>query len=185
MTPAALAAVADALAAADAAGAPLAPITSWVAGFSVADAYRVLAELERRRAARGWRRVGRKIGFTNRTLWPRYGVFQPMWAHVWDATVQDAVGGRASVSLAGLVEPRLEPEVVFGLAGPVPASDDPERVLASVAWIAPGFEIKTPTKHVEAAIRVISGRGFNSPRLHWQNSRVFGPGSFFCSRRRR
>ena len=45
------------------------------------------------------------------------------------------------MSLAGLVEPRLEPEVVFGLAGPVPASDDPERVLASVAWIAPGFEI--------------------------------------------
>ena len=28
-----------------------------------------------------------------------------------------------------------------------------------------GVEIKRPTKHVEAAIRVISGRGFNSPRL--------------------
>ena len=27
-------------------------------------------------------------------------------------------------------------------------------------------EIKTSTMHVEAAIRVISGRGFNSPRLH-------------------
>jgi len=41
-----------------------------------------------------------------------------------------------------------------------------------------GVEIKTPTKHVEAAIRVISGRGFDSPRLHstrcarsWQASR--------------
>jgi hypothetical protein len=30
---------------------------------------------------------------------------------------------------------------------------------------AAGIEIKTSTKHVEAAIRVISGRGFNSPRL--------------------
>ena len=29
-----------------------------------------------------------------------------------------------------------------------------------------GVEIKTATKHVEAAIRVISGRGFDSPRLH-------------------
>ena len=27
-------------------------------------------------------------------------------------------------------------------------------------------EIKRPDKHVEAAIRVISGRGFDSPRLH-------------------
>ena len=30
---------------------------------------------------------------------------------------------------------------------------------------AAGVEIKTSTMHVEAAIRVISGRGFNSPRL--------------------
>ena len=28
-------------------------------------------------------------------------------------------------------------------------------------------EIKTPDKHVEAAIPVILGRGFNSLRLHW------------------
>ena len=28
-----------------------------------------------------------------------------------------------------------------------------------------GFEIKRPTMHVEAIARVISGRGFNSPRL--------------------
>jgi hypothetical protein len=31
---------------------------------------------------------------------------------------------------------------------------------------AAGVEIKTSTMHVEAAIRVISGRGFDSPRLH-------------------
>src|SRR3954447_14582311 len=34
-----------------------------------------------------------------------------------------------------------------------------------VSIFAAGLEIKRPTKHVEAAIRVISGRGFNSPRL--------------------
>ena len=28
-------------------------------------------------------------------------------------------------------------------------------------------EIKTPNKHVEAAIPVVLGRGFNSLRLHW------------------
>jgi hypothetical protein len=31
--------------------------------------------------------------------------------------------------------------------------------------LAGGFEIKTPTKHVEAIIRVITGPGFDSPRL--------------------
>jgi 2-oxo-3-hexenedioate decarboxylase len=141
VTPEALAAVADALSAAEAGATSLAPVTSWVPTFDVPAAYRVLDELERRRLARGWRPLGRKIGFTNRTIWPRYSVFQPMWAHVWDATVQQAPDGVATVSLAGLVEPRIEPEVVFGLAGPVPVTDDAERVLASVAWIAPGFEI--------------------------------------------
>ncbi|MFO1413589.1 MAG: hypothetical protein U1F10_06690 [Burkholderiales bacterium] len=141
MTPEALATVADALAAAEAGAVPLAPITSWAPEFTVPDAYRVLAELERRRTVRGWRPVGRKIGFTNRTLWPRYGVFAPMWAHVWDATITNAPGGVASVSLAGMVEPRLEPEVVFGLSGPVPLTDDAEAILGAVAWIAPGFEI--------------------------------------------
>ncbi len=134
-------AVADALLAAYAAGSTLAPITQWVAGFDVAAAYDVLHEIERRRVAAGWRPVGRKIGFTNRTIWPRYGVYQPMWAHVWSETVTHAPEGRATLSLAHTTEPRLEPEVVFGLRGRVPAVDDAREVLRAVAWIAPGFEI--------------------------------------------
>src|SRR5262249_40362428 len=39
------------------------------------------------------------------------------------------------------VLPRIEPEVAFGLNGPVPLTDDPLAVLARVDWIAPGFEI--------------------------------------------
>ena len=44
-----------------------------------------------------------------------------------------------------------------------------------------GVEIKTPTKHVEAAIRVISGRGFDSPRLQLErlNSRQAALNSAF------
>jgi 2-oxo-3-hexenedioate decarboxylase len=38
------------------------------------------------------------------------------------------------------VQPRIEPEVVFGLRGPV-GGRDPRSALDSVAWIAPGFEI--------------------------------------------
>ena len=105
-------------------------------------AYDVLREIETRRSARGWRPVGRKIGFTNRTIWPRYGVYRPMWAHVWRETVHDAPGGSATLSLAAAPQPRIEPEVVFGLrAGRLRRTPTRVTALAATEWIAPGFEI--------------------------------------------
>jgi 2-keto-4-pentenoate hydratase len=116
-------------------------ITARAPDFSVADAYDVLAEIERRRRAQGWQAVGRKIGFTNRTIWPRYGVWQPIWASIWAHTVHFAPGGEATLPLGSLVQPRIEPEVVFKLKAPVASTDPPSSVLESVEWIAPGFEI--------------------------------------------
>ena len=99
------------------------------------------------RLARGERPVGYKIGFTNRAIWPLYGVFQPIWAPVWDATLAraDAAGDGAPVAgarvlAARFAEPRLEPEIVVGLRE-TPADDTPEAVLAATAWIAHAFEI--------------------------------------------
>ena len=128
------------LAAADG-GPQLAPITGTDPHFGVERAYETLALLHARRMAQGWRPVGRKIGFTNRTIWPRYGVYRPMWSHVWDRTLVQAPDGKASVDVAGLHEPRIEPEVVFGLAGPPPAEGGAREMLDAVAWIAAGFEI--------------------------------------------
>jgi 2-oxo-3-hexenedioate decarboxylase len=128
------------LAAADG-GPQLAPITDGDPAFDVERAYRMLAELHARRVAQGWRAVGRKIGFTNRTIWPRYGVDRPMWSMVWDRTVMHAPGGTATLDVAGLHEPRIEPEVVFGLNASLPEAGDARGVLDAVAWIAPGFEI--------------------------------------------
>jgi 2-oxo-3-hexenedioate decarboxylase len=119
----------------------IAPITAEDPAFDVAAGYAVLGEIERRRAAQGWRALGRKIGFTNRTIWDRYGVHLPMWAHVWDCTMHDAPQARASLSLARFVQPRIEPEVVFGLSGPIAAGAGAQEVMRSVSWIAPGFEI--------------------------------------------
>ena len=141
MTPAETAALAQRLLDAFDDGTPLASISASHPDFDVAAAYGVLREIERTRVARGWSPVGRKIGFTNRTIWPRYGVYRPMWAHVWKETVTDAPEGRATLSLARTVLPRIEPEVVFGLRGPVPVTGDARAVLDAVAWIAPGFEI--------------------------------------------
>src|ERR1041385_5495464 len=133
--------IADALIAAYDTATTLPPITASAPDFSVADGYAVLQDIETRRRAQGWKAAGRKIGFTNRTIWPRYGVYQPMWAHVWTHTVHFAQDGKATLPLNGLVQPRIEPEVVFKLKGPVPPTDDAAAVLACVEWMAPGFEI--------------------------------------------
>ena len=133
--------IADRLIAAQDKAVTLPPITAGAPDFSVADGYAVLAEIESKRRAQGWRAIGRKIGFTNRTIWPRYGVYQPMWAHVWTRTVQFAESGNATLDLRSFVQPRIEPEVVFKLKAPVPVTDDPIEVLACTQWIAPGFEI--------------------------------------------
>ena len=119
----------------------LTPITQEHPDFDIDAAYDVLAVIEQRRRANGWRPVGRKIGFTNRTLWPRYDIWQPMWASMWEHGVQHAAGGRADFSLAPLVQPRIEPEVVFCLREPLSATDDATEILSRTEWIAAGFEI--------------------------------------------
>ncbi len=105
-------------------------------------AYRVAAEIVRLRRARGEKTIGRKIGFTNRNIWAQYGATAPIWAHIYDRTVQFADGHRATVSLAGSVQPRLEPEIAFKLGSPLRAGvNHPALVLESIEWLAPSFEI--------------------------------------------
>jgi 2-oxo-3-hexenedioate decarboxylase len=90
--------------------------------------------------AQGWQPRGRKIGFTNRTLWERYGVHEPMWGTVYDRTLVLAKEDCALVSLAGLVQPRIEPEICFGLKA-TPRDRTPAGLLDAVAWVAHSIEI--------------------------------------------
>ena len=57
--------------------------------FGVAEAYRVTQLVRKLREQRGERPVGRKIGFTNRTIWPQYNVYAPIWGYMYDKTVFD------------------------------------------------------------------------------------------------
>ena len=110
-------------------------------GLDLAAAYRVSALIDARRIAGGERPVGWKIGFTNRSIWPRYGVHQPIWARVWDSTLSLLDGSEAEVSLAGLVQPRIEPEIVFGFARSPQAGMDDAALQACLGWVAHGVEI--------------------------------------------
>ena len=109
--------------------------------FRLEEAYRVAAAVRAKREARGERPVGRKIGFTNRTIWAEYNVHAPMWGYVYDRTVRDLPKGGGDVSLQGLAEPRIEPEIVFGLAAaPIPGMDE-RALIGCIDWVAHGFEI--------------------------------------------
>jgi 2-oxo-3-hexenedioate decarboxylase len=84
-------------------GRQIAPFSSRLPAFSLADAYRVTAAVRRLRETRGERPIGRKIGFTNRTTWPDYA---PMWGYVYDRTVHDLAGH------AGTNEYRVTPGIL-------------------------------------------------------------------------
>ena len=120
-------------------GGQIEPFTAGNAAFSEVDAYAVTAELRALRIARGERPVGRKIGFTNRNIWEEYGVYQPIWGDMYDTTVRDVtLGGRVEVSQ--LPEPRIEPEIVLGLAGNLSPGMGIDEIAKSIGWVAHGFE---------------------------------------------
>lgn len=118
-----------------------APFTVRDSGFTPASGYAAARQLHERRLKEGWRPVGRKIGFTNRTLWERYGVHQPIWGTVYDRTFIQAKDNRAVVPLAGLAQPRIEPEICFKLKSEPPVTRNPEALLAAIEWVAHSVEI--------------------------------------------
>ena len=123
-------------------GAVVPRITVRHTSFNWNDAYAVSAELIRLRRARGEKPVGRKIGFTNRNIWPQYGATSPIWHHVYDRTLVRAENSSATLSLANSCQPLIEPEIAFCLRAPVPVHcTDPEKILQAIAWYAPSFEI--------------------------------------------
>jgi 2-oxo-3-hexenedioate decarboxylase len=104
-------------------------------------AYAIAERILQARIARGERPVGRKIGFTNRSTWPDYGVSGPIWGHMYDSTVSSSGDGRATLDVGHLLQPRIEPEVQLHFARTPPVTRDERAILACVDWVALGFEI--------------------------------------------
>jgi 2-keto-4-pentenoate hydratase len=122
-------------------GHQISPFSARTSAFDLDQAYRVTASIRQMREARGERPVGRKIGFTNRTIWAEYNVDRPVWGYVYDSTVYDLAEIDETVSIAPFSEPRIEPEIIFRLASaPAPGMDE-RALLACIDWVAHGFEI--------------------------------------------
>jgi len=118
----------------------ISPFSARPAGLRVEDAYRVTPLVRQMYEAEGATAVGRKIGFTNRTIWAQYGVYAPIWGHVFDRSVLELAGVEA-LPLQSFSEPRIEPEIVFGLGSPPSADMDETALSDCIAWVALGFEI--------------------------------------------
>jgi 2-oxo-3-hexenedioate decarboxylase len=135
---------AEALAAIDGARRTV-PFSARCPGLTLDDAYRISGRLCALRTARGERVIGRKIGFTNRTIWAEYGVYAPMWGFVFDTTVRDlpppGLAERHPFALAPFAEPRIEPEIVFRLAAAPSPDMDEAALFRCMDWVAQGFEI--------------------------------------------
>ena len=110
-------------------------------GLTLDAAYAVEAELVRLRRQSGRQTVGRKVGFANKAMWRVLKLQTLVWGHMYDDTVQYATGGTATLSIAGMVAPRIEPEVVFKLKAAPPPGADAAAVLEATEWVALGFEI--------------------------------------------
>jgi 2-keto-4-pentenoate hydratase len=104
-------------------------------------AYAIASAVHELRLARGEVPVGRKIGFTNRTVWPLFGVDRPAWSWVYDTTTPALGAGPWELDLARLLQPRLEPEIQLHFARTPPVGADERGILECVDWIAHGFEI--------------------------------------------
>ena len=133
-------AIADAILVAIDTPSQIEPFTDRDPAFSTERACQTLAELRRKRTARGERQLGRKIGFTNRGIWDEYKVYAPIWGDMFDTTVS-TLSATPALTLARFSEPRIEPEIVFKLAKDIKAGIDEAGLLNAIEWITHGFEI--------------------------------------------
>src|SRR5260370_7801112 len=100
----------------------ISPFSPRLSAFDLDDAYRVTAAIRQMRERRGEMPVGRKIGFTNRTVWAEYG---PIWGYVYNRTLHNLAEIGDTFSLVGLAEPPTEPQIIFNLTlAPPPAMND-------------------------------------------------------------
>ncbi len=106
----------------------------------LAAAYQQALAVRRLRQQRGEVPCGYKIGFTNRTIWPLYQVFAPIWGTVWQGGLVFGEG-QGTLDLRATCQPRLEPEIVFGFRATPEPEATPAQLFEAIEWLAPGFEV--------------------------------------------
>ena len=111
-------------------------------GFDLDAAYAVEAKLQQFREASGHKSIGRKVGYANKAMWRVLKLETLVWGHMYDDTVHYANGNSAALTIIRPRSLKIEPEIVFGIKHPIMnQAIDAALALASVEWVALGFEI--------------------------------------------
>ncbi len=109
--------------------------------YTLNDAYAVAKIHFDHAVAAGHTPVGRKIGFTNPAAWASMNLNTAVWGYVYAHTVFDTTAGHTTHDLTTALQPKIEPEIMFGLKSNVLGAIDPVKALESVEWIALGYEV--------------------------------------------
>src|SRR5699024_6344847 len=117
------------------------PLTQPYPGITQTQAYHIAHQLHTLRLQDGATFVGRKIGFTNPRMWEQYGIEAPIWGPMYEHTVSAIPQNQATASLQSLVEPKIEPEIIFGLKEALLPQDDIKAIVDRIAWVAVGYEL--------------------------------------------
>jgi 2-oxo-3-hexenedioate decarboxylase len=133
-------AVADEVVASLAGHSQIPTFTSRPGGLTLAQAYRVMPLLRAAFETRGEKITGRKIGFTNREMWKVYGVEAPVWGYATNRTTHE-LAYTQTLRVNDFVDPRIEPEIMFGLkAAPSPGMSE-TALLDCIEWVSLGYEV--------------------------------------------
>jgi 2-oxo-3-hexenedioate decarboxylase len=109
-------------------------------GLTLAQAYRVTPLIRAAFEARGEKITGRKIGFTNREMWKVYGVQSPIWGYATSRTTCELDSTKV-MPAKNFTEPRIEPEIMFGLKAPPSPDMNEATLLDCIEWVALGYEV--------------------------------------------
>jgi 2-keto-4-pentenoate hydratase len=118
---------------------PITEITARDPKLTVEAAYRMQAELMRRKVARGDRLIGYKAALTSKAMQQREGIASPVLGTLLAARLRPEA---EPISLAGFLKATVEPEVgvimARDLAGP---GVTPAAALAAIAGYVPAIEV--------------------------------------------
>lgn len=134
------------LAQAQESGVPCDPVRDLIGTEDLAAAYAVQQGLVQARLEAGARVVGRKIGATSQAVQDQLGVDQPDFGYLLDEMDVSAAAapGAAPISMARLLQPRVEAEVAFRLGRDLDVPEDQitlDLVRAAVDVALPALEI--------------------------------------------
>jgi len=145
-SPDAVSAAVERLAQAQATRVPCAPVRDLIGTDDLAAAYAVQQGLVQARLDAGATVVGRKIGATSKAVQDQLGVDQPDFGYLLDDMDVSASAGEggAPISMATLLQPRVEAEVAFRLGRDI---DVPEEEI-TLAFVRDAVDVALPALEI-------------------------------------